>query len=126
MSRIQHLESMKMSKTSQSAMTQGVAPRFTVPISNIDDLKEGENAHFEARLIPTDDPTLTVEWYWNGKALKAGSRIRTFCDFGFVILEISPVYPEDALGEAVTTATLSCSGRRNIIMDSQLPSGMEG
>ena len=136
MSRIQHLESMKMSKTSQSAMTQGVAPRFTVPISNIDDLKEGENAHFEARLIPTDDPTLNIEWYWNGKALKAGSRIRTFCDFGFVILEISPVYPEDsgeymckaknALGEAVTTATLKCGGKRNIIMDSQLPKGMEG
>merc|ERR1711981_1027509 len=136
LSRIQHLESMKMSRTSQSAMTQGVAPRFTVPISNIDDLKEGENAHFEARLIPTDDPTLTIEWYWNGKALKAGSRIRTFCDFGFVILEISPVYPEDSgeytckarnsLGEAVTTATLKCGGKRNIIMDSQLPKGMEG
>merc|ERR1719211_15130 len=136
MSRIQHLESMKMSKTSQSAMTQGVAPRFTVPIENMVNLKEGENAHFEARLIPTDDPTLSIEWYWNGKALKAGSRIRTFCDFGFVILEISPVYPEDsgeytckarnALGEAVTTATLKCSGKRTIIMDSQLPRGMEG
>ena len=134
--RIQHLESMKMSRSSHSAITQGVAPRFTVPISNIEDLKEGENAHFEARLIPTDDPTLSIEWYWNGKALKAGSRIRTFCDFGFVILEISPVYPEDsgeylckaknALGEAVTTATLKCSGKRNIIMDSQLPKGMEG
>ena len=73
---------------------------------------------------------------WNGKALKAGSRIRTFCDFGFVILEISPVYPEDsgeytckaknALGEAVTTATLKCSGKSKLIMDSQLPRGMEG
>ena len=77
-----------------------------------------------------------IQWFWNGKALKAGSRIRTFCDFGFVILEISPVYPEDsgeyickatnAFGEAVTTASLECSGKRNIIMDSQLPKGMEG
>merc|ERR1719342_1570307 len=135
MSRIQQLESHKMSSQTGEAKA-GVAPRFTVPIANIDRLKEGENAHFEARLIPTDDPTLSIEWFWNGKALKAGSRIRTFCDFGFVILEISPVYPEDsgeytcraknALGEAVTTATLSCSGKRNIIMDSQLPSGMEG
>ena len=116
MDRISQLESMKMSRTSESTFTSGVAPRFTVPIENMNDLREGENAHFEARLIPTDDPTLTVEWYWNGKALKAGSRIRTFCDFGFVILEISPVYPEDSgeytckarnsLGEAVTTGIL--------------------
>ena len=106
-----------------------------MPISDISDLREGENAHFEARLIPTDDPTLTVEWFWKGKPLKAGSRIRTFCDFGFVILEVSPVYPEDsgeyqcraknALGEAVTTATLNCSGKRNIIMDSQGPDSIE-
>ena len=61
LSRIQKLESMKMTKSTSSAMTQGVAPRFTVPISNIEDLKEGENAHFEARLIPTDDPTLNIE-----------------------------------------------------------------
>ena len=134
--RIQHLESMKMRSSHEETITHGVAPRFTVPIENMNDLKEGENAHFEARLIPTDDPTMTIEWYWNGKALKAGSRIRTFCDFGFVILEISPVYPEDsgeytckaknALGEAVTTATLKCSGKRGLIMDSQLPRGMEG
>ena len=134
--RIQHLESHKMKFSSESQSASATAPRFTSPIANISSLKEGENAHFEGRLLPTDDPNMTVEWFWNGKALKAGSRIRTFCDFGFVILEISPVYPEDAgeytcraknaLGEAVTTATLSCSGKRNIILDSQLPSGMEG
>ena len=134
--KIQTLESMRLRSSAEQASAQGCAPRFTVPISDISDLREGENAHFEARLIPTDDPTLTVEWFWKGKPLKAGSRIRTFCDFGFVILEVSPVYPEDsgeyqcraknALGEAVTTAMLNCSGKRNIIMDSQLPKGMEG
>jgi len=134
--RIQHLEAHKLKMAAEGQATAASAPRFTSPLSNVTDLKEGENAHFEGRLLPTDDPTMTIEWFWNGKALKAGSRIRTFCDFGFVILEISPVYPEDAgeytcraknaLGEAVTTATLSCSGKRNIILDSQLPSGMEG
>jgi len=132
---IQQLESHKMQVSMEGSSASSAAPRFTSPISN-SVLKEGENAHFEARLTPTDDPNMSIEWFWNGKALKAGSRIRTFCDFGFVILEISPVYPEDAgeytcraknaLGEAVTTATLSCSGKRNIILDSQLPSGMEG
>merc|ERR1712088_1266169 len=133
---IQHLESHKTLTSQTSTSSSTTAPRFTTPISNIAGLKEGENAHFEGRLQPTDDPNMTIEWFWNGKALKAGSRIRTFCDFGFVILEISPMYPEDAgeytcraknaLGEAVTSATLTCSGKRNIILDSQLPTGMEG
>lgn len=48
------------------------APRFTVPLENINDLREGENAHLEARLTPTDDPDLRVEWFKNGKTLKAG------------------------------------------------------
>merc|ERR1711881_197591 len=124
-----------MQVSMEGSAASSAAPRFTSPISN-SVLKEGENAHFEARLTPTDDPNMSIEWFWNGKALKAGSRIRTFCDFGFVILEISPVYPEDAgeymckaknaLGVAVTTATLKCGEKRNIIMDSQLPKGMEG
>ena len=76
-----------------------------------------------------------VEWFFNGKPLKTGSRIRNFCDFGFVILEISPIYPEDSgeyscrasneFGEAVTSATLKCQGKRNVIFESQLPKGME-
>lgn len=76
-----------------------------------------------------------VEWFWNGKPLRTGSRFRTFCDFGFVILEISPIYPEDSgeyscratndYGEAVTTCTMRCTGKRSIILESQLPKGME-
>lgn len=119
-----------------STEERGKAPVFTVPLSNIDSLREGESAHFEARLTPTDDPRLKVEWYWNGKPLRTGSRFRTFCDFGFVILEISPVYPEDSgeyscrafndYGEAVTTASMKVQGKRSIILESQLPKGMEG
>lgn len=39
---------------------KGQAPIFTSPLSNIDNLREGENAHFEARLTPTDDSKLSV------------------------------------------------------------------
>lgn len=116
--------------------TIGRSPVFTVPLSNIDSLREGENVHFEARVTPTDDPKLRIEWYWNGKPLRTGSRFRTFNDFGFVILEISPVYPEDSgeyscraineYGEAVTTSTMKVQGKRSIILESQLPKGMEG
>lgn len=135
--KIQTLEdSLVRTRDEQTDETIGRAPMFTVPLANIDSLREGESAHFEARLIPIDDPKLRVEWYWNGKPLKAGSRFRTFCDFGFAILEISPVYPEDSgeyscraindYGEAVTTATMKIQGKRSIILESQLPKGMEG
>lgn len=135
--RIQTLEdSMVRTRDVQIEGEKGRAPVFTVPLSNVDSLREGENVHFEARITPIDDPKLKVEWFWNGKPLKAGSRFRTFCDFGFVILEISPVYPEDSgeyscratneYGEAVTTASMKVQGKRSIILESQLPQGMEG
>jgi hypothetical protein len=67
-----------------------------------------------------------VEWFWNGKPLKTGSRFRTFCDFGLVILEISPVYPEDSgeyscrafndYGQAVTTASMKVQGKCDIVL----------
>lgn len=135
--KIQTLEDSMVRQRDETATEErGKAPVFTVPLSNIDSLREGESAHFEARLTPTDDPRLKVEWYWNGKPLRTGSRFRTFCDFGFVILEISPVYPEDSgeyscrafndYGEAVTTASMKVQGKRSIILESQLPKGMEG
>ncbi|KIH49967.1 immunoglobulin I-set domain protein, partial [Ancylostoma duodenale] len=37
-----------------------------------------------------------VQWFLNGRPLKTGSRVKTINDFGFVVLEISPVYPEDS------------------------------
>jgi titin len=51
MERIQHLESMKMRSYTQASVSQSTAPRFTVPITNIESMKEGENAHFEARYL---------------------------------------------------------------------------
>ncbi|XP_055645258.1 titin-like, partial [Toxorhynchites rutilus septentrionalis] len=135
--KIQTLEdSLIRTRDERERVEGGRAPVFTVPLSNIDSLREGESAHFEGKLTPTDDPKLKVEWFWNGKPLKAGSRFRTFCDFGFVILEISPVYPEDSgeyscratndYGEAVTSSTMKVQGKRSIILESQLPKGMEG
>ncbi|XP_014204704.1 titin [Copidosoma floridanum] len=135
--KIQTLED-SLIKTRDETVTEakGKAPVFTVPLSNLDDLREGESAHFEARFTPTNDSKLKVEWFWNGKSLRTGTRFRTFCDFGFVILEISPIYPEDSgeyscratndYGEAVTTCTMKCTGKRSIILESQLPKGMEG
>lgn len=40
--------------------TKRQAPVFTVPLNDVAGLREGENAHFEGRLTPTDDPKLQV------------------------------------------------------------------
>lgn len=59
--KIQTLEdSMFKRKEDQTSETKGQAPVFIVPLENVDSLREGENAHFEAKLTPTDDPKLKV------------------------------------------------------------------
>lgn len=35
-------------------------PRFITQITDITTLKEGQSAHFEARLVPINDPNLKV------------------------------------------------------------------
>lgn len=59
--KIQTLEdSMVSSRVERTGIDQKQAPLFTIPLANVDDLREGENAHFEARVVPTDDPKLKV------------------------------------------------------------------
>ena len=36
------------------------------------EVKEGQRAHFECKIIPVSDPTLKVEWLHNGQPLKQG------------------------------------------------------
>ena len=48
------------------------APVFTSSMKSIE-VKEGQRAHFECRIIPVSDPTLKVEWLLNGQPLKQGN-----------------------------------------------------
>lgn len=48
------------------------APVFTSSMKSIE-VKEGQRAHFECRIIPVSDPTLKVEWMLNGQPLKQGN-----------------------------------------------------
>jgi hypothetical protein len=52
------------------------APNFTKPLRNVE-APEGQNIHLEARLSPTGDSTMRIEWTVNGKPLKTG--IKLFC-----------------------------------------------
>jgi titin len=110
-------------------------PKFVTQLVDITRSVEGQSAHFEARLTPVNDPYLTVEWYFNDKKLPTGHRYRTFHDFGIVILDILYCYEEDSgvyecravnqQGQDVTRATLKCISKASLILDSQLPRGME-
>lgn len=71
-------------------------PRFVSKLRGTTHLTEGDKAHFECQIEPTNDPDLVVEILHNGQPLKTGSRFRTLCDFGYVALDISSIYPEDS------------------------------
>uniref|UniRef100_A0A913I9R6 Ig-like domain-containing protein n=1 Tax=Strongyloides stercoralis TaxID=6248 RepID=A0A913I9R6_STRER len=111
-------------------------PIFIEPLTAPISCSQGDSVHFNCRYEPNDDNKLQVQWYLNGKPLKIGSRVKTINDFGFAVLEINPVYPEDSgeytcrafnkAGEAVTSTTLTCDNKENIIRHSQLPERMAG
>lgn len=131
LAKIRELESFhgQQAQTPTAPVTE--PPKFITQIQDITKLAEGQSAHFEARLTPVTDPDLVVEWYYNGKKLPHGHRYRTFHDFGIVILDILYCYEENSgvyecraynkFGQDATKATLKCSSKTNLILDSQLP-----
>lgn len=111
-------------------------PVFIEPLSAPVQCESEESVHFSARYEPVDDNNLRIAWFVNGRPLISGSRIKTLNEFGYVVLEISPVYPEDSgeytckainrVGEAITSTRLDCAAKEGIIRQSQLPQNMAG
>lgn len=110
-------------------------PEFKTPIKDQQGIREGGFAHFEARLEPVGDSTLKVDWFKDDRPVEASSRITTFFNFGYVALTIKDVTIHDvgnyicratnAMGQATTTAQLSVVSKKDIVMDSQHPGGLE-
>ena len=106
------------------------APKFEQPLDDKTNLNEGDCVHLETRIQPSQDPSLTIEWFKDNQPLRASNRIRTINEFGFVILEISPVCSEDSglytvramndVGEAVLSTRIFCHDSRNIVYESQI------
>lgn len=72
--KIQHLEdSSRYQRDTYEETTVAKRPTFTGPLQGNGDLIEGQRLHFETQLEPQHDPTMTVEWYCNGKPLQTGS-----------------------------------------------------
>lgn len=69
---IQYLEDRsryQRSEVIEETTTQ--APVFTTSLKQAN-IKEGQRAHFECRLIPVSDNTMKVEWFHNNQPLKSG------------------------------------------------------
>jgi hypothetical protein len=61
LSRIRELESgLGQMSSAPSTPTSTEPPKFLTQFSDITMLKEGQSAHFEARLTPVNDPNLVV------------------------------------------------------------------
>lgn len=97
---------------------QCTAPKFVTFPRNIDNLVEGQNAHFEAKIEPLADPNLHIEWFKDGRPVTIGHRFRPIHDFGYVAMDIVGLISEDSgtytiratnnVGSVETTATLQC------------------
>lgn len=118
--KIQELERYERPKVTEEEKP-GQRPVFLTALTSLENLKDGDHAHFECRVEPINDADLTIEWFLNGKKIRAGHRYRTTHDFGYVALDILYSYAEDSgiymckatnkLGEAVNTCTLKVAGK---------------
>ena len=111
-----------------------MAPRFLTAFKSLR-LNEGETAHFECRIEPTDDPTLRVLWFHDQQELQAGSRWQHFHDFGFISLNIMQCVEQDtgsyvcrivnSEGFAESTVTLQVIGSSTLRMETINPDSMK-
>lgn len=73
MRKIQQLESKTPSRADEPERAFD-KPIFTQLLTGPSELWEGQNAHFECRVVPVGDPSMKFEWYVNGVELKMGKR----------------------------------------------------
>jgi titin len=113
--------------------TEAKPANFVTKIKDVN-VSEGQPAHFDCRVEPIGDGSMVIEWYHNDQPLCIGSRIHTISDFGFVVLDIDWTFKRDTgtytcratnkYGTSESTAHLTCSSKKDINIDSQLPQGM--
>lgn len=85
--RMQDMEGAGDAQVAPTPEPSSQPPSFVKPLENLT-IHERQVAHFEAYIEPTNDPSLKVEWFFNGDELSVGSRWQHFHDFGFISLNI--------------------------------------
>lgn len=134
LSRIQALEDSSRKVEMTLPQKSGIPPRFLTPFVDVTVAEQGA-AHFEARIEPTDDSDLTIEWYFNNKELHIGSRWIHFKDFGFISLDIMKCLGHDSgtytcriknkLGQAECSVNLKVVNENGLHLESQHPSSLQ-
>ena len=109
---------------------QAGPPKFTTAFSSLYEVQEGQGCHMEAKLTPSEDPDMKIEWFKDGKALPTGHRFRTFNDFGIVILDVLYCYAEDSgtyeckatnkHGTDSISCKIACSEKSSLILTPQV------
>lgn len=109
-------------------------PYFVTPLKGPNLVEEGKSAHFECRIEPFPDDTMTVEWLHDGRPLQIGNRYRTLFDFGFAALDILSLIPEDSgdyavraanhLGSTLSQVTIKVVARGSVLSESLQPSSL--
>ncbi|KAI1293738.1 Titin [Halotydeus destructor] len=130
---IQYLEAPRGQRPAEQEPA-AMAPKFLTPFID-SNIGEGQVAHFECRIEPTNDPNLTIQWFHNDKSMKTGSRFQHFHDFGFVSLNILQSISEDSgvyrcrienkIGFAEQTVNLKCIDRDGLLLESQHPDSLQ-
>ena len=67
---LKHVERQAQQQTKEEMTTRYSAPVFSTPLKDVT-VNEGERSHFEAKVGPVGDPSMTVEWYCNGNLISA-------------------------------------------------------
>lgn len=71
MAKIQRLEQKEGRKAAEETVVIE-KPNFGRALRNQDKLIEGQAVHMEATLTPVNDPTMKVEWFFNGVPIPTG------------------------------------------------------
>ena len=67
---LKHVEQQKQQTKKEEVVEKFGAPSFLTPLRD-QAINEGERIHFEAKISPLGDPSMKVEWYFNGAAIPA-------------------------------------------------------
>ena len=93
-------------------------PEFVKTLEATVEKAEGSNVHLEAQVNPVSDHTMNIEWFKDGHAITASSRIGALFSFGYVSLNINGLGSEDA-GTYICRAT-NAAGEASTQVRSQI------
>ena len=68
------MKSSNLHECNHFKITIHTQPNFLTKPRNLENVREGQRAHFEAKLEPITDPHLQVEWLKDGQPVIIGHR----------------------------------------------------